>query len=134
VVDERMEEEVTGVEVAHKGKQRKEEKVNIDLPTRQEVEYHIQRTKNNRAPGEDNIAAEPIKYGGKELLDAMYKLIRTMWETERMPESWKLGIICPTYKKGDKLECENYRGVTLLNAAYKILTGIINERVKKVTE
>jgi hypothetical protein len=75
------------VEVAQGGKQRKEEEVNIDLPTHQEVEYHIQRTKNNRAPGEDNIAAELIKYGGKELLDAMYKLIRMIRETERMPES-----------------------------------------------
>jgi hypothetical protein len=57
VVDERTEEEVTGVEAAQEGKQRKEKEVNIDLPTRQEAQYHVQRTKSNRAPGEDNIAA-----------------------------------------------------------------------------
>jgi hypothetical protein len=71
---------------------------------------------------------------GKHWLDAMYKLIGTILETERMPERWKLGITCPIYKKGDKLECGNYRGTTLLSAAYKILTSIINERVQKVTE
>jgi hypothetical protein len=134
VVDERMEEEEIRVEIVQEGKQRKEEEVNTDLPTRQEVEDHIQRTQNNQAPGEDNIAAELVKYGGKELLDAMCKWIRTIWETEKMPESWKLGIICPIYKKGDRLECENYRGITLLNVDYKILTSIINEKVKKVTE
>jgi len=98
------------------------------------VEYHIQKTKNNKAPGEDNIAVELIKHRGEALVDAMYKLIRTIRETEKMPERWKLRIICPIYKKGDKLVCGNYRGITLLSAAYKILNRIVNERVQKVRE
>ena len=97
--DERTEDEETEVEIVQEGKLGKEEEVNIDPRTWQEAEYHIRRTRNNKAPGEDNVAAELIKYGGKEQLDAMYKLIRTIWETEEMPESWKLGIFCPIHKK-----------------------------------
>jgi len=108
VEDERMERDETYVESVRgrkKGKRRKEEEEpNINPPARWEVEYHIQK-ENNKAPGEDNIAAELITHGGEALVDAMYKLIRTIWETEKMPERWKLEIICPIYKKGDKLEC-----------------------------
>jgi hypothetical protein len=51
-----------------------------------------------------------------------------------MPDVWKVGLIVRLFKKGDKMKCENYRGITLLNVAYKILLSIILERLKEYSE
>ena len=51
-----------------------------------------------------------------------------------MPDDWKVGLIIPIFKKGDKMKCETYRGITLLNVAYKILSTIILERLKEYSE
>ena len=51
-----------------------------------------------------------------------------------MPERWREGLIVPILKKGDSKKCENYRGITLLNTSYKILTSLILRKLKIYTE
>jgi hypothetical protein len=44
---------------------------------------------------------------------------------EELPEEWKELIILPVYKKGDKTDCNNYRGISFLSSTCKILANIL---------
>jgi hypothetical protein len=95
--------------------------LHIPVPTVTEVYGAIRRMKNIRAPGEDIITAELIKEGRRCLWKNIYQLIVSVWEKEVMSEEWQTATICPILKKGNKSECKNYRGISLLNVAYKTL-------------
>lgn len=49
--------------------------------------------------------------------------------TLKMPQEWMEAITSSIYKKGDKTVCENYRGIALLNVAYKVLATNITDKL-----
>jgi hypothetical protein len=54
------------------------------------------------------------------LLSAIHKLINSIWNKEELPDQWKRSVIVPIHKKGDKTDCSNYRGISLLSTSYKM--------------
>ena len=42
-----------------------------------------------------------------------------------MPNDRNIAIFCPVHKKGNKLECNTYQGISLLNVTYKTFTNIL---------
>ena len=106
----------------------------VKEPTQEEIEKANGNLKTNKAPGEDDIIGELIKNASRELKKRLYALICKIWEDEKMLDDWKAGLIVSLFKKGDKMKCENYPGITLLNVAYKILSNIILEPLKEYSE
>jgi hypothetical protein len=89
--------------------------------SRLEVKIAIAKLKKCKSPGSDQIPAELIQTGGKMLLYAIHKLMNSISNKEELPDQWKESIIVPMHKKGDKTDCNNYRGMSLLSTSYKIL-------------
>jgi len=51
-----------------------------------------------------------------------------------LPEEWKEPIIVSIYKKGDKTDCSNYSGISLLPTTYKILSNTLLSRLTPYAE
>jgi hypothetical protein len=103
--------------------------VDIVLPSREEIGGALKYLKNNMTAGVDSIAAELLKNGGPYQVDALNAVIQQAWTSETLPRSWTEGLLCPVYKKGDKLDCKNYRGICLLNVTYKVFAKILYDRL-----
>jgi len=97
----------------------------VPEPSASEVELAIDKLKSHKSPGVDQIPPELIKAGGRTICLEIRKLITSIWKKEKLPEEWKESILVPIHKKGDKTDCSNYRGISLLPTTYKILPNIL---------
>jgi sorting nexin-29 len=75
-----------------------------------------------------------IKVGGRTICSGIHKLINSIQNKEELPEKWKDNISVRIYKTGDKIDCSNYRGISLLSATYKILSNILLSRLTPYAE
>lgn len=102
--------------------------------SKKEVRAAIRSLENWKAPGSDSIPSELIKYGGDDMYNFIYRVCHKVWQEEKMPENWNEAIIIPLHKKGDKTECNNYRGISLLNSVYKIFSKVLLNRLMPYAE
>jgi sorting nexin-29 len=99
-----------------------------------EVKTAILSLKNWKIPGPDGIAAELIKFGGEKLQNIIFQVCQEIWNEKKMPENWNKAIIIPLYKKGNRTDCHNYKGIVLLNTVYKVYSKILLARFTPYSE
>jgi hypothetical protein len=97
----------------------------VPPPSASEVGVAIGKLKRYKSPGVDQIPAELIQAGGETLCLEIHKLIKLVWNKDELPHQWKESTVVPIHKKGDKTDCSNYGGITLLSTSYKILSNIL---------
>jgi hypothetical protein len=101
----------------------------VPKPSASEVEVAVEKLYRYKSPSFDQIPAEIIQAGSETLRLEIRKLIKLIWNKEELPHQWKESIVVPIHKKGDKIDCSNYRGISLLLTSYKFLSNILLGRL-----
>ena len=100
-----------------------------------EVLNVIKHMKNNKSPGSDGYTAEFFKFFWKDIKNFVVRAINCIFLRKELPISQRLGIIS-CLPKGDKPRqfLKNWRPITLLNVLYKIISGCVSFRIRKVLD
>ena len=100
-----------------------------DPPVVSATKMALRSMANSKAKGPDELPAELLKLGladsSHEILLASHDIIVAVWMTGEVPQEWKDATIKVLHKKKDRMECSNYRGLSLVAHAGKVLLKIV---------
>lgn len=95
-----------------------------------EIENAIRHTKAKKAPGPDNIGNAFYKALPLDWILYLQTLFNNILCKETLPTSWSKVNMTMIYKKGDKKDRNNYRGIALINSITKIFTQVLKNRLE----
>ena len=102
---------------------------------RSEVEESLKSAKTGKAPGIDGISIQIIKAAGEAGVELLWRVCRAVWKDGIAPMEWRQSIIIPIWKrKGDRRECSQYRGISLLSQSSKVFSRILEKRIRYIVE
>ena len=106
----------------------------VDRIEMREIEEALVGSKNRKATGADGINTELYKYGSTNMTKRIQLFMNTCWKNKKTPNEWKTAVIVPIFKRGQRNNCDHYRGISLLNTGYKIYSKIITRRLRNIIE
>ena len=93
-------------------------------PTEEEIATAMKAMANAKAVGPDGLPAELLKLGLQQdwtFLRELHRLTILIWRQGKVSQQRKDAVITVLRKKGNKTECGNYRGISLVSHAGKVL-------------
>ena len=79
-------------------------------PSLEEVIKCLNKLKSGKAAGISGIVAEMLKAGGQLVAEKLWKFFVRVWDEVGVPKDWESGIVMPLFKKGDRMDLDNYWG------------------------
>ena len=99
-----------------------------------EIKEAIKRLPNDKTPGIDNIPAEFLKNLGEKGMELLCKLMNVIYKTGVLPDDFVENIFTVIPKVKYTQECDNFRTISLISHASKILLQLIKNRITPIIE
>ena len=108
--------------------------IDVSVPTEPEVRSAIKAMKSGKAAGIDSIHAEMLQADIDTSSQVFTALFKSIWENEVIPRDWDKGLIVKLPKKGDRKDCDNWRGITILSIPSKVFCKILLGRINSAID
>ena len=106
------------------------------LPSVEELSKATDFLARDKAPGNDSIPPKVINTGKKsDLLSHSHELLLQCWEKGKVPQDLRVPCIITLFKnKGDRSDCKNYHGISLLTIVGKAFVRVVPNRLQSLAE
>lgn len=104
------------------------ETVDIDETT---IRKAINELKNGKSCGPEGVYAELLKSGTGKLIKILTKLFNDYLNGQEVPKEWKVAYISSIYKKGNRNDCGNYRGISVTSSMSRLYGRILRDLIEK---
>ena len=106
-------------------------------PTDKEVATAMKAMKNAKAVEPDGLSVELLKLGlqqDRAVLMELHRLMTLIWREGKVPQQWKHTVITVPHKNSEKTKSENFRGISLVFHADKVLLKVVARRLSDYCE
>ena len=101
----------------------------------EEVQCAMNQMKTGKASGSTEVALEMFKAGGDKCLKSLANIFYDILFKNKLPEEWMLSSLVPIFNgKGAPLNPNSYRGIKLLEHAFKLYEKILDQRLREVVD
>ena len=79
----------------------------------------------NKTSGSGGIPVELFRILKVDAVKVLHSMCQHIWKTQQWSQEWKRSVFIPITKKGNAKECSNYRTITLISHASKVMLKIL---------
>jgi len=100
----------------------------------EEITKAINQLKAKGSSGTDGISNALLKKHYKIFIKPLKYIVNLIFKSGVVPKHFKISVVVPIYKSGDKLLTENYRPISLINNISKIFEKCLKTRIYNFIE